>query len=121
LQAALALEFGRLLPRGSVVTECSLLTNIGIRVPDVVWASAAFMAALGEITPYTRAPEICVEIISPSNVQAEIDEKTRAYLAAGAHEVWIVSEDGSIRYFSLHGELARSGFGISVSLPAPLP
>jgi Uma2 family endonuclease len=120
LQAALALEFGRLLPRGTVVTECSVLTNIGIRVPDVVWASPAFMAAFGEITPYTRAPEICAEIVSPSNVQAEIDGKTRAYLAAGAQEVWIVSDDGNVRYFSQQGESAGSSFGIMASLPAPI-
>jgi hypothetical protein len=31
---------------------------MGIRVPDVVWASDEFMAAYGEITPYMRAPEI---------------------------------------------------------------
>ncbi|HUG79778.1 MAG TPA: Uma2 family endonuclease, partial [Burkholderiales bacterium] len=66
----------------------------GIRVPGVVWASAQFMEAYGEITPYLRAPEICVEIVSPSNVQAEIDEKIGAYLAAGATEVWLVSEEG---------------------------
>ena len=121
LQAALAAEFSRHLPSGVILTECSILTSIGIRVPDVVWGSASFMASYGEITPYGRAPEICVEIVSPSNVQGEIDEKTRAYLAAGAVEIWIVSEDGSVRYFTHLGELAQSGFGISASLPAPLP
>jgi Uma2 family endonuclease len=94
--------------------------RIGIRVPDVAWASPEFMQAYGEITPYARAPEICVEIMSPSNVQAEIDEKTGAYLHAGAHEVWIVSEAGSIRYFSASGEMPRSGFAVAVSLPPPM-
>jgi len=98
LQGALAAEFARQLPEGAVLTECSILTRIGIRVPDVAWASAAFMASYGEITPYMRAPEICVEILSPSNLDAEIDEKTRSYLAAGAEEVWLVFEQGTIRY-----------------------
>ncbi len=121
LQAVLAAELMRLLPGGLVIAECSIMTRIGIRVPDVIWASAGFMRAYGEITPYTHAPEICVEIVSPSNVVAEIQEKTAAYLAAGAVEVWIVSEDAGTRYFSSGGESAASSFGIAVSLPPPLP
>jgi Uma2 family endonuclease len=31
-----------------------------------------------EILP--KAPEICVEVVSPSNTEAEISEKIRAYL-----------------------------------------
>jgi Uma2 family endonuclease len=120
LQAALAAEFTRQLPDGMTLTECSILTSIGIRVPDVVWASARFMTAYGEITPYTRAPDICVEILSPSNVEAEIEEKTRAYLKAGAEEVWLVSEDGAIRYVDGKGQRAKSSFAIAVSLPPPI-
>jgi hypothetical protein len=51
---------------------------------------------------------------------AEIAEKTAAYLAAGAVEVWIVKEDGSIRYFTASGEQAKSGFPVAVSLPPPI-
>jgi Uma2 family endonuclease len=120
LQAALAAEFHRQLASGAAITECSILTRIGIRVPDVVWASAAFMQAYGEITPYTRAPEICAEIVSPANVQAEIDEKIAAYLAAGAAEVWIVAQDGAIRCFTPSGEQPRSAFGVNAVLPRPM-
>jgi len=116
LQGELAAELKRQLG-GSVVTECSILTRIGIRVPDVAWLSSNFIADYAEITPYQRAPEICVEIVSPSNVAAEIVEKTRAYLAAGAVEVWIVAEDGTIRYFGAQGEMAQSAFPARVSLP----
>jgi len=121
LQAALVLELGRTMPGGRPITECSILTSIGIRVSDVVWASADFMSSYGEIAPYQRAPEICIQILSPSNVGAEIDEKTRAYLAAGALEVWLVTEAGSIRFLGPEGERPGSAFGISVSLPAPMP
>ena len=119
LQAVLALELGRQL-QGMVLTECSILTRIGVRVPDVAWASPEFMKAFGEITPYTQAPEICVEILSASNFEAEIVEKIGAYLAAGAEEVWLVREDGTLRYVSPLGELARSRFPVTLSLPAPL-
>lgn len=119
LQAVLALELGRQL-QGMVVTECSILTRIGIRVPDLAWASPAFMQAFGEITPYTRAPEICVEILSPSNVEAEVVEKTSAYLAAGAYEVWLVSEDGTVRFVGAHGDQPTSRFPVVLSLPERL-
>ena len=120
LQMAIGGGLMRQLPDGVVISECSIFTRIGIRVPDVVWASAAFMSNFGEITPYLRAPEICVEIISPSNVQAEIDEKIGAYLAAGAREVWLVSEEGQIRYFDASGEQPKSSFPISITLPPPI-
>ena len=119
LQAVLALELGRQL-QGMVLTKCSILTRIGVRIPDVAWASPEFMKAFGEITPYTRAPEICVEILSRSDVEAEIIEKTGAYLAAGADEVWLVSEDGTLRYVALSGELPKSRFPVTLSLPPPL-
>jgi Uma2 family endonuclease len=120
LQALVAAELLRQLPAGTAITECSILTRIGIRVPDVTWASSEFASAYGEITPFMRAPEICVEIVSPSNVQAEIDAKKNAYLAAGAKEVWIVAEAGSVRYFDAAGEKASTGFPVALSLPPPI-
>ena len=86
LQIAVGAELTSQLPKGVTASECPILTRIGIRAPDVIWASSRFMEQYGEISPLMRAPEICVEIISPSNVRAEIEEKTQAYLAAGAEE-----------------------------------
>ena len=117
LQAALAAEFAQQLRAGVTVTECPILTDIGIRVPDLAWASARFMSQHSGMSPLPRAPEICVEVVSPSNVAAEIAEKTRAYLAAGAQEVWLVSENGSIRFIDRSGERAQSAFPITVALP----
>ncbi len=68
--------------------NCSIDTNIGVKVPDVVWASRAFIRQFGYSTPYEFAPEICVEIISPSNSTKEILEKRSAYFQRGALEVW---------------------------------
>jgi len=112
-QAEIALTLGTALPHGRVITECSILTEIGIRVPDVAWASADFLTQEETNTPFTRAPEICVEVRSSSNSNREINEKIRAYLAAGALEVWIVDEDGGLKIQSSSGELARSQFGVN--------
>jgi Uma2 family endonuclease len=120
LQIFIGAEFLRQMPRGVAISECSILTKIGIRVPDVAWASSEFITAYGEITPFMRAPEICVEIISLSNVQAEIDEKTSAYLAAGAKEVWLVTDGSRIRYFDSRGEKPASEFPVVLNLPPPI-
>ncbi len=120
LQARTASELNRQLPQGDAITEASVLTDIGVRVPDVVWASAAFLKAHGEETPFSRAPEICVEILSPSNTEAETREKVRAYLAAGAEEVWLVREDGRAAFFDRAGERSASRFPVQLELPRPV-
>ena len=72
-----------------VITEASIATPAGLFVPDVAWPSPTFMSAHPE-SPLMRAPEICVEVVSPSNSVKEMSEKKETYLAAGAEEVWIV-------------------------------
>jgi len=116
-RASLAGELNRQLPTGGAITECSILTEIGVRVPDVAWASAEFVAVHGRPTPFPVAPEICIEIASPSNSDEEIQEKIHAYLAAGAKEVWIVGENGSIRYHDRDGRRPATSFNIEISLP----
>jgi Uma2 family endonuclease len=121
LQGYVAGEFARQLEGGGVLTECPVLTDIGVKVPDVAWATRAFLDEYGDTTPFPRAPEICVEIVSPSNSDQEMQEKTRAYLAAGAREVWLMSEEGSIRYYDDAGERSASRFPIELSPPARAP
>jgi Uma2 family endonuclease len=121
LQARIASELNRQMSNGEAFTEASVLTDIGVRVPDVVWASAAFLKDHGEETPFSRAPEICIEIVSPSNSDEETREKIRAYLAAGATEVWVVGDDGRVRYFDPSGELRASRFPVQLDLPGPMP
>jgi Uma2 family endonuclease len=116
-QAEVAAQLREQLRDGIAMTECPVLTDIGVRVPDVAWASKAFMERHRSASPLPRAPEICVEIVSPSNVEVEIEEKTRAYLAAGALEVWLVAETGAIRYLDASGEQPRSRFPVILTLP----
>jgi Uma2 family endonuclease len=117
LQSELAAQLREQLGDGIALTECPILTGIGIRVPDVVWASAEFRRRHKRSSPLPQAPEICVEIISPSNVEAEIIEKTRAYLAAGAEEVWLVDETGKVRFIDRSGEKPQSRFPVALTLP----
>ena len=117
LQSEVAQQLGAQLKDGLAYTECPIVTDIGVRLPDVAWASNAFRARHKGSSPLPQAPEICVEIISPSNFDAEIVEKTRAYLAAGAQEVWLVAQNGTVRYIDNTGEKPQSRFAITLSLP----
>lgn len=108
LQADLVYELRTKLPNGKVITECSIKTPDGVKVADVAWASDEFIAKYGVVTPYVVAPEICVEVVSPSHSKREMQEKIMLYLAKGAHEVWLVDQEGSITYFSHGGQIERS-------------
>jgi Uma2 family endonuclease len=89
-----------LLPDGRALPETPVLTADGIKVPDVTWISAAYAQELEARKPLVleRAPEICVEVLSPSNSSAEMDEKRALYFEAGAHEVWICDLDGKMEF-----------------------
>lgn len=100
---------------GEALVECSILTSKGVKVADVVWCSPAFLTRHGYETPYTQAPELCIEVASPSNTADELAKKTRLYLEAGAVEVWIVREDGTVELYGPEGQRERSVFGIQVA------
>ena len=108
IQGRMAANLVNKLPDGEVITECSIQTSEGVKVADVVWASDDFIRTFAYETPYPKAPEICIEIVSPSNSKAEITGKVDLYLAKGAQEVWVVYEDGRITTFSHIGEIEKS-------------
>jgi Uma2 family endonuclease len=87
-QTTIASLLKSLLPEGETITECPISTADGVRGADIVWASQKSWKSLGKRTCFVQAPEICVEVISPSNSEKEINEKTTLYFDAGAKEVW---------------------------------
>jgi Uma2 family endonuclease len=67
-------------------------------------------------TTLACAPEICVEVRSPSHTDAEMAFKTRLFLEAGALGVWIVSETGGWQVFDADGPRAASRYGVTLAL-----
>jgi Uma2 family endonuclease len=118
LQFSVAYELRRQRPEGKTFTECPVETEIGMRMPDVVWASAEFIESHGDEKQFRVAPDLCVEVLSPRNTRAEMAEKRAAYLAAGAKEVWIVGENGVAEIYTTAGRVSASTLGFQ--LP-PLP
>jgi Uma2 family endonuclease len=108
----------RKLKKGEALAECSIQTTDGVKVADVAWCSKAFIQQYGYETPYSHAPELCIEIVSPSNSKEEMTNKVQFYLQAGAEEVWIVWESGIVDYYGKTGKIEQSSYGISLEIPA---
>lgn len=108
LQSKILLKLKELMAEGDAFVECSVLTSKNVKVADVVWGSTAFFEKNGFETPYKVAPEICVEVVSPSNSTEEMMVKKDLYLAKGAREFWVCNEGGALSFFNHEGEVEQS-------------
>ena len=117
LQAFVARELQRQRPGGTTFTECPVETDIGVRVPDVVWASPEFMQRHGTESEFRAGPDLCVEVLSPTNTRAEIAEKVAAYLTAGSREVWVVGDEGVPEIHGSDGRIGTSSLGFDLPRP----
>jgi Uma2 family endonuclease len=108
IQSDSVYEIRRRKKGGTVITECSIDTSDGVKVADVAWASDEFIAEHGEATPYPKAPEICIEILSPSNSKLQIEQKVELYLAKGALEVWVVNDKRKASFYTHTGPIKKS-------------
>ena len=89
----------RLLPHGIVLVECPISTSDGVKAADVAWVDEERATEIKTEVCLVRAPEICVEVLPPSNTVAEIREKIALYFEAGAREVWICNQDGTMHFY----------------------
>jgi Uma2 family endonuclease len=63
-----------------------------VRGPDVAFVQAARIPASGRPAKFWEgAPDLTVEVVSPSDTIEEVEEKVDDYLAAGTRMVWIVN------------------------------
>ena len=99
-QSEIAFLLKTLMKNGRSVTECPVSTRDGVRAADVAWISKKRLAAIGENICLTRAPEICVEVLSPDNTRREMQEKKALYFAAEAREVWFCDRQGRMKFFA---------------------
>ncbi len=108
LQAKIIALLSRVQEHGTVLSECSIETSTGVKVADVVWFSQEFWNIHVFETPFRAAPEICIEIISPSNSRKEIREKIELYTNQGAQEVWTCNLDGLMQFYTAKETLEHS-------------
>jgi Uma2 family endonuclease len=74
----------------------------------VAWGSYQFFQRNKRANPYQQAPEIVIEILSPSNTRAEMEEKKSLYFEQGAQEMWLCDKNGEMLFFSKIRELVTS-------------
>jgi Uma2 family endonuclease len=98
----------RLAPHGETLTQCPVSTRKGVKATDAGWCSPEVWLKSAGKSCFVQAPEICVEVLSPSNTRSEIEEKRELYFEAGAKEVWICAQDGGMSLFAAAGEIERS-------------
>ena len=97
------------LPGGRASVETAIQTAEGVRVADAAWISRERREPHRRSTVLPIAPEICVEILSPSNSREEMLSKMTLYYARGAQEVWLCDDAGQMEFFT------------ALSAPEPVP
>lgn len=71
------------------------LSATDVRIPDASFvAKARIQGKMPDLIP--NAPDLAVEVISPSETPASINEKTRLYFDTGAKAVWIIYPDNHL-------------------------
>jgi Uma2 family endonuclease len=90
-------QYGRATRRGRATVETGFVTERGpdtVRGPDVSFWNAEQVPFDQEPEGYPAGfPDLCVEVLSPSNVWARIREKMREYFRGGTRMVWIVDPE----------------------------
>jgi len=76
-----------------------------VRAPDVSFVAKTRIPVAGAPDSYwSIAPDLVVEVVSPNDRQAEVQQKVAEYFAAGARLVWVV--DPATRTVCVHRSAA---------------
>ncbi len=98
----------RMMTGGRAIPETPLQTNEGVKAIDATWVSHERRASKPNDPVYLVAPEICVEVQSPSNAREEMMERKRLYFEKGAEEFWLCDLDGRMSFYAREGEIPQS-------------
>ncbi len=108
-QGGITEQLIRLMPNGSVLPEYPIRTDEGVKAADVAWMSFERQQQLPADTLVSPiAPEICVEVRSPSNSYQEIADKFALYFNKQAQECWMCDKTGRMSFFNADGPISRS-------------
>lgn len=101
-----------------------------VRGPDVAFVSKSRLSGLGSLEGFVVGPpELAVEVLSRSDASADVQQRVRDYLDAGAALVWVIAPaartatvyrpDGSARLLRdqdvLNGEHVLPGLAIHLA------
>ena len=93
---------------GRSYTECPVETHEGVKAVDAAWISDARRRSRPSDPMLRVAPEICVEVESPSNSHEEFMERKGLYFEQGAVEFWVCGLLGDMAFYDRTGEIPGS-------------
>jgi Uma2 family endonuclease len=92
-----------------------------VRGPDVAFLSAARLPADVPDGVWALAPDLAIEIVSPSNTRGQIQDRIDDYFAAGTAEVWVADPRRRTLRVHLPGGDARALGGDDILTTPLLP
>src|ERR1051325_3552107 len=93
---------------GLSIIVCPIQTAEGVKAVDVAWVSHQRRASRPNDPAYLIAPEICVEVLSPSNLEGQMNERRRLFFEKGALEFWLCGLNGEMSFFDPAGPIPHS-------------
>lgn len=95
--ASLLNTYARTTRRGRVTVESGVVTERdpdSVRGPDAAFWSAERIPLDQRPTGYpSTVPDLCVEVLSPSQRRSKVREKVEEYFALGVRLVWVVDPE----------------------------
>ena len=107
--------------RGLVAVELPFraVPEYDLRAADVAFVSSERWDATPEDDNLHGAPELVIEVLSPSNTLAEIREKAALCLANGSEEFWVVNPQRKVVTVMPRGEGALT-YEMNQVIPLPV-
>jgi len=90
---------------GLVVWEIEFqLSENTVRIPDLAFLRADRLQGLDVQQRLQGAPDLAIEIASPSDKPDDLARKAQQYLAAGARAIWVLYPEARLTYLYRPGE-----------------
>jgi Uma2 family endonuclease len=90
--------------------------------PDVSFLAEQRAASADPEGYFLGAPELAVEVISPSESAVDVERKVELFLAHGGQVVWVIyPKSRTVRAFLADGSASLHGLTDSLTLPGILP
>ena len=71
------------------------MENLNCRAPDISFVGKERLRGLKRRAAkfFQGAPDLAVEVLSPSNTRREVDERLRDYFSSGARLAWVIDPE----------------------------
>jgi Uma2 family endonuclease len=111
-----------LVENGEASVECPVSTPGGVKAVDVIWISnRRRKQQVEDPLCLTKAPEICVEVLSPRNRPGEMADKKALYFEAGAKEVWFCDGSRNMVFYTSVEDAGSRRAALCPDFPRVLP